>query len=154
MRGVQSTSSVSQDEQQSSFLNLAISLMEFMQTSCTLSAYKQLFYQMYVHVDIQKKILNKNKNIFEKMSGYVGFLPPPTYFLHTLLGLLHSIVNDHSVYVGSMWVGVRILHILHSFFRKCFYSCIVLQSHPGSRAVSYAVLFCMLNSSVDSTQHQ
>ena len=26
----------------------------------------------------------KNKNIFEKMSGYVGFLPPPTYFLHTL----------------------------------------------------------------------
>ena len=30
-------------------------------------------------------------------------------------------VTDHSVYVGSMWVGVRILHI-HSFFRKCFYS--------------------------------
>ena len=67
--------------------------------------------------------LYKNKNIFEKMSGYVGFLPPPTYFLHTLLGLQHAIVNDHSVYVGSMWVGVRILHI-HSFFRKCFYSCL------------------------------
>ena len=65
----------------------------------------------------------KNKNIFEKMSEYVGFLPPPTYFLHTLLSLLHAIVNDHSVYVGSMWVGVRILHI-HSFFRKCFYSCL------------------------------
>ena len=79
------------------------------------------FYHMYLHVDI-KKILNKNKNIFEKMSGYVGFLPPPTYFLHTLLGLLHA---DHSVYVGSTWVGVRILHI-HSFFRKCFYSCSIL----------------------------
>ena len=26
--------------------------------------------------------MNKNKNIFEKMGGYVGFLPPPTYFLH------------------------------------------------------------------------
>ena len=36
---------------------------------------------MYVHVDI-KKILNKNKNISEKMSEYVGFSPPPTYFLH------------------------------------------------------------------------
>ena len=24
----------------------------------------------------------KNKNIFEKMSEYVGFSPPPTYFLH------------------------------------------------------------------------
>ena len=29
----------------------------------------------------------KNKNISEKMSEYVGFSPPPTYFLHTLLGL-------------------------------------------------------------------
>ena len=36
---------------------------------------------MYVHVDI-KKIINKNKNIFEKMSEYVGFSPPPRYFLH------------------------------------------------------------------------
>ena len=25
---------------------------------------------------------DKNKNIFEKMSEYVGFSPPPTYFLH------------------------------------------------------------------------
>ena len=30
---------------------------------------------------------NKNKNISEKMSEYVGFSSPPTYFLHTLLGL-------------------------------------------------------------------
>ena len=29
-----------------------------------------------------------NKNISEKMSEYVGFSPPPTYFLHTLLGLV------------------------------------------------------------------
>ena len=40
------------------------------------------FHPMYVHVDI-KKILNKNKNIFEKMSEYLGFSPPthilPTY---------------------------------------------------------------------------
>ena len=62
-------------------------------------------------------VLHTIINIFEKISGYVGFLPPPTYFLPTLLGLLHAIVNNHSVYVGSMWVGVRI----HSFFRKCFY---------------------------------
>ena len=46
----------------------------------------------------------------------------------TWLGLLilwFAMVTDHSVYVGSMWVhvGVRILHI-HSFFRKCFYSCL------------------------------
>ena len=73
---------------------------------------------LYIHTYI-----HKNKNIFEKMSGYVGFLAPPTYFLHTLLGLLHAIVTDHSVYVGSMWVGLRILHI-YSFFRKCFYSCL------------------------------
>ena len=66
----------------------------------------------------------RKKNIFEKMGGYVGFLPPPTYCRNTLLGLLHAIVNDHSVYVGSMWVGVRILHI-HPFFRKCFYSCTI-----------------------------
>ena len=122
MRGVQSTSSVSQDEQQSSFLNLAISLLEFIKT-CTLSAYNQLFLRNVCACGYTKEILNKNKNIFEKMSGYVGFLPPPTYFLYTLLGLLHAIVNDHSVYVGSMWVGVRILHI-HSFFQKCFYSCL------------------------------
>ena len=31
--------------------------------------------------------IDKNKNISEKMSEYVGFSPPPTYFLHTLLGL-------------------------------------------------------------------
>ena len=44
--------------------------------------------------DIQREIyivadryIYKNKNIFEKMSEYVGFSPPPTYFLHTLLGL-------------------------------------------------------------------
>ena len=68
-------------EQQSSFLNLAISLLlEFIQISCTLSAYNQLD-PMYVHVDI-KKIINKNKNISKKMSEYVGFSPPPTYFLH------------------------------------------------------------------------
>ena len=36
---------------------------------------------IYVHVDI-KKIINKNKNIFEKMSEYVRFSLPPTYFLH------------------------------------------------------------------------
>ena len=27
-------------------------------------------------------IIHKSKNIFEKMSEYVGFSPPPTYFLH------------------------------------------------------------------------
>ena len=91
-------------------------------SSYTLSAYNQLFSPHVCACGYTKQILNKNKNIFEKMSGYVGFLPPPTYFLHTLLGLLHAIVTDHSVYIGSMWVGVRILH-MQSFFRKCFYSC-------------------------------
>ena len=60
-------------EQQSSFLNLAISiplLLKFMQLFCTLSAYNQIFHHMYVHVDIKK---DKNKNIFKKMSEYVGF---------------------------------------------------------------------------------
>ena len=55
-------------EQQSSFLNLALSLLlEFIQISYTLSAYTtNFFHHMYVHVDI-KKILNKNKNTFEKV---------------------------------------------------------------------------------------
>ena len=39
--------------------------------------------------------MNKNKNIFEKMSVYVGFSPPPTYFLHTLLGLTCLVYNSH-----------------------------------------------------------
>ena len=39
--------------------------------------------------------LYKNKNIFEKMSEYVGFSPPPTYFLHTLLCLACLVCNSH-----------------------------------------------------------
>ena len=46
---------------------------------------------MYVHVDI-KKILNKNKNISEKMSEYVGFSPPPTYFLHSYI---YAVISDY-----------------------------------------------------------
>ena len=60
---------------------------------------------MYVHVDI-KKIINKNKNIFEKVSEYVGFSPPPTYFLHTLLGLACLVYNSHwSQRIGRKYVG-------------------------------------------------
>ena len=44
---------------------------------------------------LQAYCIYKNKNIFEKMSEYVGFSPPPTYFLHTLTGWL-TIVIDHS----------------------------------------------------------
>ena len=37
----------------------------------------------YTHTHIHIIIyIYKNKNIFEKMSEYVGFSPPPTYFLH------------------------------------------------------------------------
>ena len=43
---------------------------------------------MYVHVDI-KKIMNKYKNISKKMSEYVGFSPPPTYFLH-----IYAVISD------------------------------------------------------------
>ena len=62
------------------------------------------------------------------MSEYVGFSPPPTYFLHIRCDQCMTIANQPSkpsqvAYVGSMWVGVRILHT-HSFFRKCFYSCL------------------------------
>ena len=102
-------------EQQSSFLNLAISIPLFNTIGVHpdllyIECLQPTFFTMYLHVEIKKQIRNKNKNIFKKMSGYVGFLPPPTYFLHTLLGSLHAIVTDHSVYVGSMWVGVRILY--------------------------------------------
>ena len=76
-----------------------------------------------MHFAADMTCIHKNKNIktliFKRMSGHVGFLPPPTYFLHTLFGLLHAIVNYHSVYVGSMWVGVRILHSTH-FFENVF----------------------------------
>ena len=98
------------------------------------------FHPMYVHVDI-KDILNKNKNIFEKMSEYVGFSPPPTYFLHIRCGSV-TIANQPSkpsqiAYVGSMRVGVRILHI-HSFFRKCFYSCILMVCCPWLQSIRAA----------------
>ena len=86
-----------------------------------------IFLPGHPYIESTTVLSDKNKNIFEKMSEYVGFSPPPIYFLslHTLLGLgclACAIVTDHSVYVGSMWVGVRI-HI-QSFFRKCFYSCL------------------------------
>ena len=118
-------------EQQSSFLNLAISLLlEFVQISCTLSAYNQLFSPHVCACRYKKNIINKNKNIFEKMSEYVGFSPHPhtSYIRYFAWLAWFTIVTDHSVYVGSMWVGVRILHI-HSFFRKCFYSCTISNKH-------------------------
>ena len=43
---------------------------------------------IYVHVDI-KKILNKNKNISEKMSDYVGFSPHP----HT--SYIYAVISDY-----------------------------------------------------------
>ena len=46
----------------------------------------------YFHIG---HLLDKNKNISEKMSEYVGFSPPPTYFLHTLLGLACLVYNSH-----------------------------------------------------------
>ena len=45
------------------------------------------FHPMYVHVDITK-IINKNKNISEKMSEYVGFSPHP----HT--SYIYAVISD------------------------------------------------------------
>ena len=81
------------------------------------------------------------------MSGYVGFLPPPTYFLHIRCD---QHVVSQVAYFGSMWVGVRILHI-HSFFRKCFYSCFcvklvsMLNVHCAALGLVYThnTHFCM-----------
>ena len=38
----------------------------------------------HLHSSVLRRdhIIYKNKNIFKKMSEYVGFSPPPTYFLH------------------------------------------------------------------------
>ena len=101
--------------------------------------------------------VHKNKNIFEKMGGYVGFLPPPTYFLHIRCD---QHVVSQVAYFGSMWVGVRILHI-HPFFRKCFYSCLcyfcvkLLHVHCAALGLVYThnTHFCMCPT-VPNTQQQ
>ena len=82
---------------------------------------------MIVHVDI-KKIINKNKNIFEKMSGYVGFLPPPTYFLHIRCdqhvvsqvrlakgSVQQCTVNDSPLYCATLQAGVIDLGLCTDF---------------------------------------
>ena len=57
----------------------------------------------------------KNKNIFEKMSGYVGCLPPPTYFLNTLLGSLQSNLQREDTLGAGVLSFVQRLSLSRSF---------------------------------------
>ena len=62
----------------------------------------------YIHDCTRKHFLRK--------MAYCRILTHPQ-FLHALYihGLACYLVTDHSVYVGSMWVGIRILHRQHVY---------------------------------------